>query len=282
MVDLIFPSSLHEACRILTEAGGAARVIAGGVSLMVLIRHQLYFPTCLVSLKRLPGLDEIRYDATEGLRIGALVTHRQVETSSTVQRYYPELAQCIHHVGNMRVRNMGTLVGDLCQADNHSDPAPLLGVMGAKIKARSLSGERLLSMREFHVDIYETGLRHEEIVTEIVIPPPSELARAAYLRFSGNSRADWPCVGVAGSLIEENGRCVQLKISVGSLTHVPMAFDEETERLKGKKLTPSVAKDLARSCAAKINPIGDLRGSEWYKRQIAEVYIRRTIAALMR
>lgn len=282
MTDFEFPTSLEEACQSLSQSASEARLIAGGVALMVLVRHQIFFPTRLISLKRIPGLDGIAFDEKEGLSIGALVTHAQVESSPIVRQHYPALAQCVHHVGNLRVRNMGTLVGDLCQADNHSDPAPLLGVLGAKVRARSLRGERLLSMAEFHVDIYETGVKEDEIVTEIVIPPPAPQARTAYLRFSGNSPIDWPILGVAGSLIREDGRCQDLKISVGSLAAVPMSFETECEALRGKKLTAAAIKKFARACAGAIEPIPDARGSEWYKKQVAEVYIRRTIETLLR
>ena len=247
---------------------------------MVLVRHQLFSPDDLISLKRITGLEQIRFDEKNGLGIGPLVTHHQVESSPIVKQHYPALAQCLHHVGNLRVRNMGTLVGDLCQGDNHSDPAPLLGVLGAKIKSRSIRGERLIPMEEFHRDIYETALQQDEIVTEVVIPPPLPGVRTAYLRFSGNSPIDWPCLGVAGSLVKEDGRCRDLRISVGSLTAVPVIFNQEAEAVRGKKLTPAVAKKFARACVSRIDPIPDTRGSEWYKKRIAEVYIGRIIERL--
>src|SRR3990167_9494026 len=282
MTNIQFPPSLDEACKLLSRSAGEARLIAGGVALMVLVRHQLFSPDHLISLKQIAGLDQIRFDEKNGLTIGALVTHHRVETSPVVKERYPALAQCLHHVGNLRVRNMGTVVGDLCQGDNHSDPAPLLGVLGARIKARSVRGERLIPMEEFHRDIYETALKEDEIVTEVVIPPFSPGVRTTYLRFSGNSPIDWPCLGVAGSLMKEDGRCKELRIAVGCLTSVPVHFQQEAESLKDKKLTSGVIKKFARSCTARIEPISDDRGSEWYKKQIAEVYIRRTIQALLR
>lgn len=282
MTNVQFPTSLEEACKLLSQSAGEARVIAGGVALMVLVRHQLFSPDQLISLKRIAGMDQIRFDEKGGLSIGALVTHHQVESSPVVQRHYPALAQCIHHVGNLRVRNMGTVAGDLCQGDNHSDPAPLLGVLGARIKARSIRGERLIPMEEFHRDIYETALKEDEIVTEVVIPPLSPGVRTTYLRFSGNSPIDWPCLGVAGSLVKEDGRCHELRITLGSLTSVPVSFKQEAETLQGKKLTAAVARKFARACVSRIDPIADTRGSEWYKKQVAEVYIRRTIEKLMK
>ena len=282
MTNLEFPSSLEEACRLLSQSAGAGRIIAGGVALMILVRHQLFSPDCLLSLRRIAGLDQIGFDAQNGLAIGALATHHQVETSALVQRHYPALAKCVHHVGNLRVRNMGTLVGDLCQGDNHSDPAPLLGVLGAQIRARSIRGERLIPMEEFHRDIYETAVKEDEIVTEVVIPPAPAGVRTAYLRFSGNSPIDWPCLGVAASLLKTDGRCQELRIALGSLTAVPVGFKQEAGTLQGKKLTPAVAKKFAGACISKIDPIPDSRGSEWYKKQLAEVYIRRIIENLNR
>jgi len=282
MTNIQFPPSLDEACKLLSRSAGEARIIAGGVALMVLVRHQLFSPDHLISLKQIAGLDQIRFDEKNGLTIGALVTHHRVETSPVVKERYPALAQCLHHVGNLRVRNMGTVVGDLCQGDNHSDPAPLLGVLGARIKAQSVRGERFIPMEEFHLDIYETALKEDEIATEIVIPPSLPGARSGYLRFSGNSPTDWPCLGVAAILVKEDGRCKEMKISLGSLTPVPVGFKEEAEAIRGKKLTPAVAKKFARACAARIDPIPDSRGSEWYKRRIAEVYITRIIERLNR
>lgn len=281
-MEFYFPSSIDEACALLSDAGDDARLIAGGVALMVLVRHELFFPARLVSVKRIPGLDEIRFNEQGGLRIGALVTHHQIETSPLVRKKYPALAECAHHVGNLRVRNMGTLVGDLCQADNHSDPAPLLGVLGAKIRARSAHGERMIPIEEFHLGIYETVLEDDEMVPEVLLPPPPQGARIAYLRFSGNSPVDWPILGAAGVMVQEDGLCKDVKIAVGSLTATPLQFNAEAEMLKGKKLTASLIKRFARSCVSRIEPVADERCSDWYKKQIAEVYIRRTLETLLR
>lgn len=142
MADFQFPSSLEEACKLLSQSSGEARIIAGGVALMILIRHQLYFPTRLISMKRIAGLNRIDFDEKNGLTIGALVTHHQVETSPIVRQHYPALAQCVHHVGNLRVRNMGTLAGDLCQGDNHSRTRPLFSVSSAPKSGPGASGWR--------------------------------------------------------------------------------------------------------------------------------------------
>lgn len=282
MADIHLPSSLDEACALLSQYGGEARVVAGGVALMLLVRHQLFFPNQLISLKRIPALDEIRFDETGGLSIGALATHHQVESSPIVREKYPVLAQCLHHVGNLRVRNMGTVLGDLCHGDNHSDPAPLLDLLGAKIKAQSVRGERLIPMEAFHLDVYQTALQDDEIATEIIVPPLAPEARAAYLRFSGNSPIDWPVLGAAGLLVQEDGLCKELRLSVGSLTVVPVRFDQEARELAGRKLTAAAIKKFARSSAARIDPIEDSQGSAWYKKRVAEVYIRRTVEGLAR
>lgn len=282
MVDLQFPSSLDETCELMSSSSGEGRIIAGGVALMILIHHQLYFPTRLISIKRIPGLDQIRFDKGKGLSIGALVTHHQVESSPLVLKNYPALAECIHHVGNLRVRNMGTLMGDLCQADNHCDPTPLLGVLGASVRARSIRGERIIPLEQFHRGIYETELKEDEIATEITIPPPHPGTRTRYLRFSGNSPIDWPSLVVAGSLTLEDGQCRELRISVGCLTEIPVSLKQQAEPLKGKSLTPSKVKKFAQSCASEMDLTSDTQGSAWYKKRLVEVYIRRTVEQLLR
>ncbi|MFQ5539966.1 MAG: FAD binding domain-containing protein [Candidatus Binatia bacterium] len=281
-MDLQFPSSLDEACELLSRSSGEGRLIAGGVALMVLIRHQLFFPSRLISIKRIPGLDQIRFDESKGLSIGALVTHHQVESFPLVRQYYPALAGCIRHVGNLRVRNMGTLIGDLCQADNHSDPTPLLSVLGASIRTRSTQGERIIPIEQFHRGIYETELNENEIAIEVMIPPPHPGTRIEYLRFSGNSPIDWPTLGVAGSLTLEDGQCRDLKIFVGCLTEVPVSLNQKAGALKGKRLTSGRVKKFAESCASEIEPLSDAKGSTWYKKRLAAVYIRRTVEKLLR
>ncbi len=280
-MDLQFPTSLDEACEQLSRSSGEGRIIAGGVALMILIHHQLFFPGRLISIKRIPALDQIRFDENEGMSIGALATHQQVENSPLVRQYYPALAECTHHVGNLRVRNMGTLIGDLCQADNHSDPTPLLSVLGASIKTRSTQGERIIPVEQFQRGIYETELKEDEIATEIMIPPPHPGTHTRYLRFSGNSPIDWPTLGVAGSLTLEDGQIEDLRISVGCLTEVPVSLNHKVRELEGKRLTPGRIKKFAESCASEIEPLSDSRGSVWYKKRLASVYIRRTMEQLL-
>ncbi|MBI4527208.1 MAG: FAD binding domain-containing protein [Deltaproteobacteria bacterium] len=281
MTKIDFPPSVDEACRLMADSGGAARIIAGGVAVMVLVRHRLFFPEHLISLKKIPALDQIQFDEEHGLRIGALVTHRQVESSATIKEHYPALAVGLGQVGNLRVRNLGTVVGDLCHADNHSDPAPLLTVLGAKVKARSIRGERLIPIEGFHRDIYTTALQNDEIVTDVLVPPLRPKSRTAYLRLSGDSGIDRPLVGVAGLLSQEEGYCREMRLTVGSLTSVPLTFSTEAETLQGKELTSGATETFVHACLSRIESVADGRGSTWYKKQIAETYIRRTIRALL-
>ena len=149
--ELLEPKTVEEACSMLSKYGDQAKVIAGGLSLLLFIREKLYRPKYLVSIIGIKGLDYIR-DEKEGLRIGALTTHRSIENSPVVKEKFPVMAETFHRVGSMRIRNVGTIGGNLCHADPRLDPPPTLLALDASVKVVGPKSPRVIKLEDFFVN----------------------------------------------------------------------------------------------------------------------------------
>jgi carbon-monoxide dehydrogenase medium subunit len=260
------PTTVQEASALLARHGDDAAVYAGGTELLVLMKERLaHFPH-LVNIKTIPGLDQIRLDGDE-LVIGALATHRRIASSELVQAAFPALADLERQLANVRVRNAGTIGGNLCFAEPHSDPATLLIALDARFTLVSASGERAVPARSFFTGFLETDRRPHEIMTEIRIPRLPEGARVAYERFKTHER---PAATVAVALIPGDARVV-----VGSVAAVPA-------RLRAAEAAANAGKpasEVAELAANEIEPTEDVFESADYKRHLVEVLVRKALAA---
>jgi carbon-monoxide dehydrogenase medium subunit len=276
--DLLQPRSLAEASELLVKHGDEARPIAGGTTLVILMKQRAVHYPWLVDLQSVPGLDQIT-EEKEGIRIGALVTHRVVELSPIVQKSIPVVSDAFSKVGNVRVRQTASVGGNLAHADYRLDPPPALLILGAEVTAFGPKGSRTIPLREFFRGIYETALEPGEILVDIKLPFMPEQSRAVYLKYSALSANDWPCLGVAALLAKENGRCKELRVALGGVAATPVLI-QGLECARGENLTGAIVDEVLRMVDAQISPFADLRGSEWYKRQMARVFVKRAIEQL--
>jgi carbon-monoxide dehydrogenase medium subunit len=274
------PESLGEASFLLSEFREDARVLAGGSELILLMKMGLAQVSHVVDIKRIPGLARLDYDAgSEKLTIGPLVTHRTLEKSELVRNHFPLIVEMEKQLANVRIRNVGTLAGNLSFAEPHADPGALLLAYDAKVTLSSTQGQRSLNLEEFFVDYYETALRTDELLTEITISKPAESSLGAYLRFCPGER---PMVGVA--LVSEwnNGVCGKSRLVLGCVGPKPLRVLEAEERLAGKSREEIEAgADALGAQAAKISqPLEDIWGSVEYKRQIVKTLVTRAVLSL--
>ncbi|MGH7927383.1 MAG: FAD binding domain-containing protein, partial [Candidatus Binatia bacterium] len=219
--ELLEPRSLPEAAGLLTEYGEDARVIGGGTTLVILMKQRaLYYPY-LVDLRLIPGLGEMKREP-DGVCIGAMVSHRTVETSPLIREKLPVLAEAFRHIGNVRVRQTASVGGNLAHADYRLDPPPVLLVLNSEVTAYGPEGSRKIALKNFFRGMYETVLEPGEILSDVKIPNMPANSRAVYLRFATLSANDWPCLGVAGFLIKENGRCKELRLALGGVAATPL------------------------------------------------------------
>ena len=276
--DLLQPRSPAEASELLVQHGDEARAIAGGTTLVILMKQRAVHYPCLVDLQSIPGLDRISQER-DGIRIGALVTHRAVERSSTVRATIPVVAEAFGKIGNVRVRQTASVGGNLAHADYRLDPPPALLILGASVTAFGSQGSRTIPLKDFFRGMYETALETGEILVDVTIPFMPEGSQAVYVKYSALSANDWPCLGVAALLAKDNGRCRELRLALGGVAATPMLI-QGLEFVHGEDMSDSVINEVLRTVDAQISPFADLRGSEWYKRQMSRVFVKRAILEL--
>ena len=276
--DLLQPRSPAEASELLVQHGDEARAIAGGTTLVILMKQRAVHYPCLVDLQSIPGLDRISQER-DGIRIGALVTHRAVERSSTVRATIPVVAEAFGKIGNVRVRQTASVGGNLAHADYRLDPPPALLILGASVTAFGPQGSRTIPLKDFFRGMYETALETGEILVDVTIPFMPEGSQAVYVKYSALSANDWPCLGVAALLAKDNGRCRELRLALGGVAATPMLI-QGLEFVHGEDMSDSVINEVLRTVDAQISPFADLRGSEWYKRQMSRVFVKRAILEL--
>lgn len=274
------PGSLEEALALLEEHGEEARPIAGGTALVVMMKQNLVSADHLVSLHRVPGLTGIRAEA-DGLHIGALTRHRDVETSPLVRERWPFLAEVYRHVATVRIRNVATVGGGLAHADPAQDPPPALIVLDARVKAVSPAGERTVPVRELFNDYYETSLRPGEVITEVIVPPLPAGARTAYLKFLPRTADDYATVAVAALAQTEDGTCSSLKVALGAAGPTPVHATAVEEALAGRAISAAAVRQAAEAVAGQVDPLDDFRGSSSYKRDMAIVFTRRALERVL-
>ncbi|MBI2531200.1 MAG: FAD binding domain-containing protein, partial [Deltaproteobacteria bacterium] len=214
--DYIEPTTLKKAFRLLEKHGDDARVIAGGTSLLIMMRQRLLMPKVVISLARIPKFDRITYNQKDGLRIGAGARHRDIELSPIVKRHYPLLHETFRKVAQPRIRNMGTVGGNLAAGDPLTDPGASLIALDAEVVLTSSQGQRALRLDEFFVDYYQTALNPGELLTEIRVPPPQRPGWS-HIKFTPRSVEDFATVGVAITLSATNGVCEDVRIGLNSV-----------------------------------------------------------------
>jgi carbon-monoxide dehydrogenase medium subunit len=278
--DYLEPRTVAEACALLKQHGGKAKVFAGGAHLTILMKQGLYQPKALVNIKKIAELKGIRYDNDAGLTIGALVRHREIETSPLVKEKFPVLCEAEREVANIRVRNMGTVGGNLASGEPLTDLSQIFIALDGKAKIAGPSGQRTIAVEELFLDFYTTSLAEDEILTQVVIPPLPPRSGIEYIRFSSSSVVDKPSAGVAVRLTLDSGaETIQTaRIVLGCVGATPVRARKAEALIAGKKITPELAEEAGSIASQECSPTSDLRGSEQYKRAIVRTLVKRAAA----
>ncbi len=277
--DYLEPTSVAEACALLKQHAGEAKVFAGGSHLTILMKQGLYQPKALVNIKKIPELKVLKFDAKEGLMIGALVTHRELETSALVREKLPVLCEAENEVANIRVRSMGTVGGNLASGEPLTDLAQIFISLDGKLRIAGTTGQRTLAVEELFIDFYTTSLAEDEIITQIVIPPLPGKTGIEYIRFSSSSVVDKPSAGVAVRLRLDEEVVQAARIVLGCVGPTPVRAVKAEALVLGKKLTAALIAEAGAMASRECSPSADLRGSEQYKRAIVGTLVRRALKA---
>ena len=271
------PATVEEASDLLARHGpDEAAVYAGGTELLLLLKEGLAHYRHLVDVKTSPGLAEISVDADQrSLRIGALVTHRQLICSPLVQEQAPLLREMEAQVANARVRAVGTIGGNLCFAEPHSDPATLLLAWEAELELASLKGRRTVPATAFFTGLLATDRRPEEILTGIRLPLLAPRTEGAYAKFGQHER---PSASIAVLLRFDEGLIAEARIAVGSVGPMPMRAAAAEALLAGAPPSEAAFAAAATRAASAADVMDDLYGTPDYKRHLVRVLTGRALA----
>jgi len=272
-------ASLKEAATMIRELGDDAKLLAGGQSLIPLMKLRLANPSHLIDLNFAPEAAYVKEDGGS-LRFGALTRHAEIE-KSTVAAHIPILHDCAAGIADVQIRNRGTIGGSLAEADPSGDWAVVLLTQKTEINCLSPRGERKVPLGEFISDAYTTVLERDELVREIVVKAPEKGSGGAYLAFK-RSAPVYPTASVAVHLVMEGDLCKDAAIVVGCIGLVPVKAKAAVEALCGHEVDDKAVNSAIEAVRAAVDPQSDMRGSAEYKRTLAGGLVKRAIAVAAR
>lgn len=276
---LLEPSTIDEALDFLAAAD--VPILAGGTDLLLKIKRGLIWPEAILSLHRIPSLYCLSYEEGTGLSIGALVTHVRVAQSPIVKKKFPALAQACALVGSPQIRNLGTVVGNLANASPAADSASALLALGAQVIVRNSSGVRQMSLPDFFLGPGKTSIRHGEIIEAITVPEPLAGTASVYLKLGRRQALEISICAAALSARRVQGHWQDVKLALGAVAPTPLLLPETASYLEGKEWTSEMLEQAGRSAAALSRPLDDQRASAEYRREMAEVLVKRCGLALI-
>ena len=272
------PRTLAEVLPILSEFQDEAKLLAGGQSLISVLKLRLANPKCLVDIAQVDGLRYIREQADGRIVLGAMTTYAEIRESKLLQNQCPLLPQTAAVVGDVQVRNRGTIGGSIAHADPAGDMPTAILALGADLKAVGPRGERWMKAEEFFLGLYATQLSPDEILTEIRIPSVKD-RKTAYQKVARRP-SDFAIVGVAVSMkMALDGTCEDIAVAVTGVSDKPYRAYELEDKLKGKKLDSKLLAEAAPAITPPVDVHQNIHASSDFRAHLARVYLGRTIAA---
>lgn len=274
--DYYAPRTLEEAVQVLDEHGYGAKVLAGGQSLIPAMRFRLSLPEVLIDINEIEDLEYVR-ESDGYLLIGAMTRESALEESALVQEKYRMLADAARVIADPLVRNRATVGGNLAHADPANDHPAVMLAYGAELVALGPNGTRTISIDDFFVDLFQTSLAENEILTTIRIPTTPANSDGAYIKVE-RKVGDYAVSAVAAQLTMDGDTCSAARIGLTNVSPVPIRSTGAEEALIGQRLTDDVLEAAGQAAAEECDPSADLRGSVEYKRDLTRVLTKRAIA----
>jgi len=270
--------SVEEALQLMTRHGEDGKLLAGGHSLIPAMKLRLQSPQTLIDLGTVPDLRGVSVDGNS-LVIGALTTHADIASSELVRKHVPALAEAAAVIGDVQVRNRGTIGGSVAHADPAADLPVVLTALNASIVAQSVSGKRTIAVDDFFTDFYTTALTANEILVEIRVPIPAAGTGTAYTKLP-HPASGYVVVSAAAVITRQaSGTCTASRVAIGGLGSGPIRAIATELALQGKPLTTQTIAAAAANAAEETDPVEDSYAGAEYKRHVATVYARKAIEA---
>jgi aerobic carbon-monoxide dehydrogenase medium subunit len=270
------PTTIQEALSLLAQYGGEAKILAGGHSLIPIMNLRLAQPKALIDIGKIPGLSGIR-EENGTIVIGAMTTHYMVESSALLKNKLAILPETAAVIGDVQVRNRGTIGGSIAHADPAGDFPATAVALDMQLKAVGPKGERTIRAREFFVDILTTALQPDEILTELRLPVFAPRTGSAYEKFP-NPASRYAIVGAAAVVtVDGNGVCQKASVGLNGVSGKPVAALGVEQALVGKRLTDQTIQEAAAKAADGLEPLGDIFASAMYRAHLAQVYTKRAL-----
>jgi aerobic carbon-monoxide dehydrogenase medium subunit len=272
-------TSLREAAKMLSQLGEEAKLLAGGQSLIPLMKLRFANPKHLVDLNFIPKISYIKEDKNT-LRFGALTRHSDIENSATAAKV-PIIHDCAAGIADVQIRNLGTIGGSLAEADPSGDWAVVLSTLNSSLRCLGRAGERTIPLHNFITDAYTTVLAKDEIVSEVLVKIPPKGSGGAYLAFK-RAAPVYPTASAAVQVMLEDGVCKEAAIALGCVGLTVIRPREAEAALSGKAIDQKTIAAAAEAARVAADPQPDMRGSAEYKRTLVAALVKRAIAAAVR
>jgi len=279
--EVALPESLDECLRLLADRGPESKLLAGGTDLLPQMKNGVTTPKRVIDLTGVAQVHVLERDAKTGLRIGSAVPARQVELDARVRDGYAAIADGAALIGSVQVRNLASVGGNLCNAAPSADMAPPLLALEAQAVIAGPKGERRVPLSDFFTGVRTTVLGPDELLVEIVTPPPGPRSGGSYLRHTPRRELDIAVVGVASQVTLSNGVCAKARIALAAVAPTPIRATAAEASLEGKALTPELIDRAADLAVQGAKPISDQRGSADFRRHLVRVLTRRTLTTAL-
>jgi len=276
-IDYATPHSVREAVDLLSEAGGRAKIMAGGTDLLVALRAAVYDIDLVVDGKNIPELNEITYDPTNGLTLGAAVPCYKIYGNQAVSSAYPGLIDAASLIGGTQIQGRASLGGNLCNATPSGDSIPVMIALGATANVSGPNGNRQIALEDFCTGVRQNAMESDEILVSLHFPAPVANSGANYLRFIPRNEMDIAVAGAGVSVVLDNGNIKEARVALASVAPTPLFVKEAGEAIIGKPAnedTVKIASGIARDAA---RPITDMRGTIEFRQHLCEVLTRRAL-----
>lgn len=277
--EYISPKSIKEAISLLAKHGPKAKLIAGGTDLISEMRWGEWRPQYVLGLSQIPGLDEIQFDKSTGLSIGAACTIGEIERSKVIKENYPLLAKAASVLGSMEIRNRATVGGNLCTAAPSADMPPSLLVQEAKAVIATQKGEKVVALEDFFRGPKKTILNHDELLVRLEMPPMEPNSAGEYIKFGRRNAMEIAMIGVAALITLEDGKntCKAARLAFATAAPTPIRSKEAEKVLAGKELSGEIIELAAETASKEASPRTSWRTTEAYRRDLIRVLTRRAI-----